>query len=169
MATSCRARWALFVLLGSVLTVTLQLISGFLLAMGDTSIYAFHIADGLTAACFLAGEWVWLLSSTPGRQTAARIFLLSVESRHQLHRQLNRESGASKALRDGLDAPVEGLFLIFASITACIGILLWQNHGGLLPWHRTIAEILLFLWLLHLVFSIHDHWPRRVRRTEEQP
>ena len=162
-----RPRWALIILLGMVLTVTLQLLSGFLFAMGDNSIYRFHVVDGFAAACFIGGEWIWLLGSTRGRQIATRIFMCSRESRHQLYQQLLCKSAGVAKMRDGLDAILEGLFLIFASITVVFGFLLWRGHGELLPWHRGLAVVLLCLWIFHLMFSIRDHWPRdrRGKRT----
>ena len=161
MTTIRRPRWALFILLGVVLTVTMQILSGFLLSAGMHWIFSFHVADGLAAGVLIMGEWGWLLATPQGHKVMARMFLFSTETRHQLGRQIRGEIGFSASFREGLDAPVQGLFLIFASITVVIGILLWQRHGGYLPWHRVLAVILLVLWLLHLTFSIHDHWRRR--------
>ena len=163
-----RPTWAIFLLLGVVLTVTLQLASGLLLALGWIWLLPFHIIDGQVAALFLAGEWSWLLGSGAGRRSAARIFLLSAATRRRVARQwsnLGRNWGRDGTpLREGLDAAVAGIFLLLASVTVILGILLWRGAGDLLPWHRTLAAFLLLLWVLHLAFSIIDHWPRRGRK-----
>ena len=159
-----RPTWALFLLLGVVLTVTLQLASGLLLALGWIWLLPFHIIDGLVAALFLAGEWSWLLGSGAGRRSAARIFLLSATTRRRAARQWRNFGRDGTPLREGLDAAVAGIFLLLASVTVILGTLLWRGAGDLLPWHRTLAAILLLLWVLHLAFSIIDHWPRRHRK-----
>ena len=159
-----RPTWALFLLLGVVLTVTLQLVSGLLLALGWIWLLPFHIIDGLVAALFLAGEWSWLLGYGAGRRSAARIFLFSATTRRRVARQWRNLGRDGTPLREGLDAAVAGIFLLLASVTVILGILLWRGAGDLLPWHRSLAAFLLLLWVLHLAFSIIDHWPRRGRK-----
>jgi hypothetical protein len=132
MAAKRRSRLALIILLGTVLTITAQIASGLLMAWANVNFHAFHVANGLAAAVFLAGEWLWLFFSPLGRVAAQRIFLLSAESRYAFGRQV-RAPLQQGPLREGLGALVEGIFLVLASLTVLFGLLLWQGLSGLLP------------------------------------
>lgn len=168
MAAKRRSWLALIILLGTVLTITAQIASGLLMAWANMNLHAFHVANGLTAAVFLAGEWLWLFFSPLGRTAAQRIFLLSAESRHAFGKQV-RAPLQQGPLREGLGALVEGIFLVLASLTVLFGLLLWQGLGWLLPWHRALALLLALLWLFHLVFTGLDHRPRKRSEKENRP
>ncbi|MHB1175136.1 MAG: hypothetical protein ACYCZJ_08440 [Sulfuriferula sp.] len=168
MAAKRRSWLALAILLGTVLTVTAQIASGLLMAWANMHLRAFHVVNGLAAAMFLAGEWLWLLFSPSGRVAAQRIFLLSAQSRHAFGRQV-RAPLQQGPLREGLGALVEGIFLALASLVVLFGFLIWQGLGGLLPWHRALALLLALLWLIHFVFTGLDHRPRKKLRKENNP
>lgn len=119
---------ALFLLLGIVLTITFQLISGYLLAMGVTTALPWHVVDGLAPAFFLLGEWAWLLDTKLGRVHLKRIFLLTAEHRQVLRRQLHGDR--EFPLRDGLNAVLEGLPLWAATVTVALGIPFWRGCGA---------------------------------------
>jgi hypothetical protein len=168
MAAKRRSRLALIILLGTVLTITAQIASGLLMAWANVNFHAFHVANGLAAAVFLAGEWLWLFFSPLGRVAAQRIFLLSAESRYAFGRQV-RAPLQQGPLREGLGALVEGIFLVLASLTVLFGLLLWQGLSGLLPWHRALALLLALLWFFHLAFTGLDHRPRKKPRKGNKP
>jgi hypothetical protein len=159
MRVSQRPLWAWLFLLGMVLTVTFQLISGFAFAMGVTAALSWHIAEGLAGSLFLLGEWTWLLGTKLGRVHLRRIFLLTETYRDSIRRQLQGSDDAP--LRDGLNAALEGWFLVAATVTVIFGIALWRGCGICLMGHRILAWILALLWLVHLALSVWDHWPSR--------
>ncbi|WP_414041186.1 hypothetical protein ACJU26_03640 [Acidithiobacillus sp. M4-SHS-6] len=166
--TKPRRRHILFliVLLGVVVTVTLQIVSGLAMAFGFLSLYPFHVADGFAAATFLAGEWVWLLGTPAGRIAIARLFPITTAARRLVIEHLtDLEHGRiPEGLRFGLGALVEGLFLAFATVTVGVGLLLVTSSSSviiLLTLHRSLAFGLTVLWCLHTAFTVLERLPGR--------
>lgn len=148
-------------LLGLVLTVTVQLVTGLLLFLGQGGVFAWHIADGLACAAFVSAEWAWLLASRSGRFHARRIFLLSPHHRRLALAQLRGHGDAP--LREGLNAALEGVFMLAASAAVGCGLALWRGHADCFDWHRLLALVLAALWVAHSLISAWDHRPRRRR------
>ncbi len=154
-----RPHLTLLVLLGMVLTVTLQLVSGLMLALGQYWVLPWHIVDGQVTAGFLLAEWAWLLFSPSGRTHFRRIFLLSASYRRNLLEHLRGKGGTP--LREGLNGALEGVFMLAASAAVAFGLALWQGCAACLDWHRALAVTLAVLWIAHSLLSACDHWPRK--------
>lgn len=132
-----RGTLSLLVLLGLVLAVTLQLVTGFLLeANAGIALLSVHIAGGVAATVLLAAEWLWLLTTHAGRTRLAGFV------------------AAGSGVADWSD----GAFLLIVTATVVLGLLLAAAvHGGpsvlpfgaLLRAHRVLAIVVAALYLLH--------------------
>lgn len=131
-----RGRLSLAVLLGLVLTVTVQLVTGFaLVANPGKDLLIAHIAGGFCAIALLAAEWAWLIGTRLGRE------------------QLRQFFGASS----GITEWTEAAFLAVVTATVVLGAMLASAmHDGLqLPFskvlavHRGLAVAVAVLYLLH--------------------
>lgn len=138
-----RSKFSLLVLLGVVLSVTLQLVTGFLLQVSpQPSLLSVHIAGGIIATALLLAEWVWLLLTHSGRRRLAGFLAPGAGP-----------SGWSDAL-----------FLVAVTVTVVLGILLAcilrgilrLPFGPLLDVHRAFAVAVAVLYLVHSVLAIRQ-------------
>ena len=116
-----RSAWSLAILLGVVITITLQIFSGIAMALGWMSMLPFHIEDGMAAALFILLEWLWLAGTRPGRRTLQDLFPTG-----QRWRTAGRQCQGIFLGRPApaLDTIVEGAFLLIATMAALLGLLL---------------------------------------------
>lgn len=133
-----RGTWSVLILLGLVLAVTLQLVTGFTLQTrgGGGALLTVHIAGGIAATLLLGAEWLWLLATRAGRARLAGF----------------------AAPGSGPAEWSDGGFLLVVTATVVLGLLLaCAVRGGpaLLPFaamlaaHRALAVAVAVLYLLH--------------------
>lgn len=136
-----RSTFSKLVLIGLVLMVTVQLLTGFALMFhSGAPLLAAHITSGLALLLLVALEWVWLCATRPGR---CRL-------------------GGFISAGSGLAEWSEAAFLIVITFTAIFGALLAAimklglhlPFGLLLETHRALASIVLILYLAHSVFAM---------------
>jgi hypothetical protein len=153
-----RSAWSLAILLGVVVTVTLQIFSGIAMGLGWMSLLPFHIEDGMAAALFILLEWLWLAGTRPGRHAIGHLFPMVGQRWRAAGRQcrdifLNRPTPA-------LNTIVEGAFLLIATLAVLLGLLLAftalpARFPLLLAGHRALAGLLALLWIIHLLLALH--------------
>ncbi len=136
-----RGIFSILVLLTLVLTVTAQLVTGFMLAARPgTTLLAIHIVVGLAALVLVIVEWIWLMATRPGR--------------HRLQGFFGSGTGPSDWS--------EGAFLVAVTFTVLAGALLAaiMRLGASLPFaplltlHRALAVAVAALYLLHSGFAM---------------
>lgn len=146
-----RGKLSLAVLLGLVVAVTLQLVTGFALQFGagGGALLTAHVAGGIAATLLVTAEWLWLLATPAGRARLAAF--------------VSRESGLAQWS--------DGAFLLAVSATVVLGLLLASNlRGGpalfpfdpLLATHRGLAIAVAFLYLLHSATVMRRRHPRHL-------
>ncbi len=143
-----RGLFSILILLGLVLTVTVQLITGFaLMAHVNRALLSTHIFVGALALVLAAAEWVWLLATRSGRYRLSGFF----------------------APGSGIAEWSEAAFLLAVTATVVIGALLAASlHGGsrlsfgaLLTTHRALAIAVAVLYILHSALAMR-------RRSKEK-
>lgn len=144
---TARSKLSIAVLLGLVLTVTAQLVTGFILmAHPGRALLVTHIAIGFAALVLTAIEWIWLAATRAGR--------------HRLTGFFGKGSGPGEW--------IEALFLIAVSLTVLAGILLAtaMRFGLHLPFthllelHRAFAFAVLLLYAAHSVLAMRRRRPK---------
>lgn len=143
-----RGLLSILILLGLVLAVTVQLVTGFVL-MGhvNRALISTHIFVGALAIILTAAEWFWLLATRSGRYRLSGFF----------------------APGSGIAEWSEAAFLFAVSATVVIGALLAASlHGGprlsfgaLLTTHRVLAIVVAVLYILHSALAMR-------RRSKEK-
>ncbi len=136
-----RGLFSTLILLGLVLTVTVQLVTGFaLMAHVNRALLSTHIFAGALAIILTADEWIWLLATRSGRYRLSGFF----------------------APGSGIAEWSEAAFLLAVTATVVIGALLAASlHGGprlpfgaLLTTHRALAIAVAILYLLHSALAM---------------
>jgi hypothetical protein len=136
-----RGLFSIVILLGLVLAVTVQLVTGFILmAHVNRALLSTHIFVGALAIILTADEWVWLLATRAGRYRLSGFF----------------------APGSGIAEWSEAAFLLAVTVTVVIGALLAASlHGGvhlpfgaLLATHRALAIAVAVLYLLHSALAM---------------
>lgn len=136
-----RGLFSIFILLGLVLAVTVQLVTGFvLMAHVNRALLSAHIFVGALAIILTAAEWAWLLATRSGRYRLSGFF----------------------APGSGIAEWSEAAFLFAVTATVVIGALLAASlHGGMrLPFgaliatHRVLAIAVAVLYLLHSALAM---------------
>lgn len=131
---------SVLMLLGLVLAVTAQLVTGFvMMAHFNAGWLTAHIAGGIAAIVLTLAEWAWLVLAPAGRFKLRGFFA--------------RESTAKEWS--------EGLFLIVATITVVFGALLAavMYWGAALPFvtllatHQALAIAVAVIYLAHSALS----------------
>lgn len=145
-----RGAFSLLVLLVLVLAVTVQLITGFLLAFqpGKALITA-HIAGGTVAIVFTISEWIWLCAAPAGR--------------YRLKKFVGTGSGPTEWS--------EAAFLLVTTATVAVGALLAAmmhgrlglSFGPVFETHRALAIAVAVLYVAHSVLSMRRPRSRRSR------
>lgn len=139
---------SLAVLLGLVLAVTTQLITGFfLMARPSAALLVSHIVIGLITLVLVIAEWTWLAATRAGRHRLAGFL------------------GAGTAPAQWTEAG----FLVAVTITVVVGAVLaavmhfgpGSAFGPLLGLHRALAIIVAVLYLLHSFFAMRSTNQRR--------
>lgn len=136
-----RSRLSIIVLLGLVLSVTAQLVTGFvMMANPGPALLSAHVLGGVAAVGLTFAEWIWLLVTRPGR--------------YRLCTFLAPDSGLSEWSEAG--------FLAVVTATVVLGVLLAATmHGGiglpfetLLDVHRGLAVAVAIMYLLHSILAM---------------
>ena len=136
-----RGIFSILVLLALVLTVTIQLVTGFMLVAGPGIVLlAIHTGIGLAALVLVIAEWIWLMATRPGR--------------HRLQGFFGSGTGPSDWS--------EGAFLVAVTLTVLAGALLAaiMRLGASLPFaplltlHRALAVAVAVLYLPHSGFAM---------------
>ena len=139
---------SIIILLGLVLAVTAQLVTGFaLMAHLNHALLATHIFVGALAIILTAAEWAWLLATRSGRYRLSGFF----------------------AAGSGIAEWSEAAFLFAVTATVVVGALLAASlHGGpRLPWgallatHRALAVAVAVLYLLHSALAMRRRGKER--------
>lgn len=129
------------VLLGLVLAVTAQLVTGFfLMARPGAALLVSHIVIGLVTLVLVVAEWSWLAVTRAGRRRLAGFV------------------GAKSGPAEWSDA----LFLIAVSLTVVAGLLLAAAlrlglplpFDSLLETHRALASAVLLLYVTHSILAL---------------
>ena len=132
---------SIVILLGLVLSVTVQLVTGFILmAHFSQTLLSVHILVGALAIVFVADEWLWLLAAPAGRRRLAGFF----------------------ASGSGMNEWSEAAFLVAVTATVVVGALLAPTfHGGshlpfgaLLATHRALAITVAVLYIIHSALAM---------------
>jgi hypothetical protein len=132
---------SVFMLLGLVLAVTAQLVTGFvMMAHFNAAWLMAHIAGGIAAIVLTLAEWAWLALAPAGRFKLRGFFA--------------RGSGPKEWS--------EGLFLIVATVTVVFGALLaaimyWGTalpFATLLTTHQALAIAVAVIYLAHSALSM---------------
>ena len=143
-----RSLFSLLVLLVLVLAVTAQLITGFLLVFRPgTTLLAVHVTGGVIALVFTLAEWSWLCATHAGR--------------YRLKKFLARGSGPADWS--------EGAFLLVATFTVAVGVLLAVmmhvptalSFVPVLTTHRVLAIAVAALYVVHSLLSMSRSRRRR--------
>ncbi|MHB8249218.1 MAG: hypothetical protein ACYDCX_10100 [Acidithiobacillus sp.] len=161
-----RSAWSLAILLGLVITVTLQIFTGIAMAAGWISLLPFHVEDGMAAALFILLEWLWLAGTRPGRGTLRHLFPMASQRWHAAGRQLQGIFLGRPIPTPALNTIVEGAFLLFATMAVLLGLLLVftalpSRFPLLLAGHRALASLLALLWIIHLLLALYTALGRR--------
>lgn len=136
LVTPGRGMVSVAVLIGLVLAVTAQLVTGFaLMAHARNSLLTAHIIGGVCAIVLTVAEWAWLAGTQAGRLKLRRFF----------------------APGSGPADWSEAVFLAAVTITVILGALLAAAmhgslrlpYGAMLTTHRGLAIAVAVFYLLH--------------------
>lgn len=151
-----RSRASIIMLIGMVVTISLQLITGFY--MMGAKIHTggwvhLHVTVGVLAIIFIIWEWFWLLTDEAGK--------------HRLKTFFGKGTTAAEV--------TEGLFIIVATITIAFGAFLaagaylgvgfvQDKQLMFFKGHQGMAQLVLVLYVVHLIFTMIRSKKRRAAR-----